>query len=76
MDYPVFKNEFCGKCPSWETLTRKQQEQWITDMATYAAMIEIVDSGIGELVETIRQKGMLDNTVFIFLSDNGATKEG
>ena len=45
-------------------------------MATYAAMIEIVDSGIGELVETIKEKGMLDNTVFIFLSDNGATKEG
>ena len=39
-------------------------------------MIEIVDSGIGELVETIKEKGMLDNTVFIFLSDNGATKEG
>lgn len=76
MDYPVYQKEFDGKRPSWETLTPKQQEQWITDMATYAAMIEIVDSGIGELVETIKEKGMLDNTVFIFLSDNGATKEG
>ena len=75
MDYPVYQKEFDGKRPSWETLTPKQQEQWITDMATYAAMIEIVDSGIGELVETIKEKGMLDNTVFIFLSDNGATKE-
>ncbi|MBS5410218.1 MAG: arylsulfatase [Bacteroides thetaiotaomicron] len=76
MDYPVYQKEFGGKRPSWETLTPKQQEQWITDMATYAAMIEIVDSGIGELVETIKEKGILDNTVFIFLSDNGATKEG
>lgn len=76
MEYPIFQKEFDGKRPSWETLTQKQQKQWMTDMATYAAMIEIVDSGIGELVETIRQKGMLDNTVFIFLSDNGATKEG
>lgn len=76
MDCPVFQKEFNGKRPAWESLTTKQQEQWITDMATYAAMIEIVDKGIGELVEAIRQKGMLDNTVFIFLSDNGATKEG
>ena len=76
MDYPVFQKEFDGKRPSWETLTQKQQEQWITDMATYAAMIEIVDSGIGKLVDAIKQKGMMDNTVFIFLSDNGATKEG
>lgn len=76
MEYPVFQKEFDGKRPSWETLTPKQQQQWITDMATYAAMIEIVNDGIGELVEAIRQKGMLDNTVFLFLSDNGATKEG
>ena len=55
MDYPVYQKEFGGKRPSWETLTPKQQEQWITYMATYAAMIEIVDSGIGELVETIKE---------------------
>lgn len=76
MELPVYQKEFEGKRPAWETLTTKQQEQWITDMATYAAMVEIVDDGIGQLVETVEQKGMLDNTVFIFLSDNGATREG
>lgn len=76
MEYPIFQKEFNGERPSWEKLTLQQQERWITDMATYAAMIEVVDSGIGELVDAIRQKGILDNTVFIFLSDNGATKEG
>lgn len=76
MELPVYQREFEGKRPAWEALTRQQQERWITDMATYAAMIEIVDDGIGQLVETVEQKGMLDNTVFLFLSDNGATDEG
>lgn len=76
MELPVYQREFGGKRPAWKSLTAQQQKQWITDMATYAAMIEIVDDGIGQLVETVKQKGMLDNTVFIFLSDNGATQEG
>lgn len=76
MELPVYQKEFGGKRPAWEALTQQQQERWITYMATYAAMIEIVDDGIGQLVETVKQKGMLDNTIFIFLSDNGATKEG
>lgn len=76
MELPVYQKEFGGKRPAWESLTQQQQERWVTDMATYAAMIEIVDDGIGQLVETVKQKGMLDNTIFIFLSDNGATKEG
>lgn len=45
-------------------------------MATYAAMIEIMDEGIVKLVEAIKKKGMYENTVFILLSDNGATQEG
>lgn len=76
MELPVYQREFDGKRPAWEELTQQQQDRWITDMATYAAMVEIVDDGIGQLVETVEQKGMLDNTVFIFLSDNGATNEG
>lgn len=76
MELPVYQREFEGKRPAWEALTQQQQERWITDMATYAAMVEIVDDGIGQLVETVEQKGMLDNTVFLFLSDNGATDEG
>ena len=45
-------------------------------MATYAAMIEIMDDGIGEVIKTTKEKGIFDNTVFLFLSDNGATNEG
>lgn len=76
MELPMFDKEFGGKRPAWEDLTKEQQTQWINDMATYAAMIEIMDEGVGKLVDAIKKKGMYENTVFIFLSDNGATDEG
>lgn len=76
MQLPLFDKEFGGKRPAWTELTKQQQDQWVRDMATYAAMIEIMDEGIGRLVEAVRKQGMLDNTVFLFLSDNGATNEG
>lgn len=76
MQLPLYTREFDGKRPAWSDLTPQQQEKWIKDMATYAAMIEIMDEGIGKLVDAVRKKGILDNTVFLFLSDNGATNEG
>ncbi len=76
MELPVFDKEFNGKRPAWDELDRNQQQQWIHDMATYAAMIEIMDNGIGKIMEALRQKDMLKNTVFLFMSDNGATDEG
>ncbi len=76
MQLPLHTREFDGKRPIWEELTPQQQKKWIEDMATYAAMIEIMDECIGKLVDAIRKKGILNNTIFLFLSDNGATKEG
>ncbi len=45
-------------------------------MATFAAMIEILDDGIGEVIAATKEKGLYENTVFLFLSDNGSTNEG
>ena len=44
-------------------------------MATYAAMIEVMDDGIGELIETLKKNGQYDNTLILLLSDNGSTPE-
>ena len=41
-------------------------------MEAYAAMINHVDDGIGELAETLKKIGRLENTLIFFLSDNGA----
>lgn len=38
----------------------------------YAAMIETLDNNVGRILESIKQQGLSDNTIVIFLSDNGA----
>ncbi|CAH0561206.1 unnamed protein product [Brassicogethes aeneus] len=43
---------------------------------TYAAMISKLDDGIGALVEALDKKGMLPNSVIVFISDNGAPTVG
>ena len=45
-------------------------------MAVYAGMIESMDAEIGRLLEYLKDKGQLDNTLFIFTSDNGAEGSG
>ncbi|HSV16032.1 MAG TPA: sulfatase-like hydrolase/transferase, partial [Tepidisphaeraceae bacterium] len=44
-------------------------------MAVYAAMIEHMDRGIGQLLDKLRQRNIEQNTLVIFLSDNGACQE-
>jgi arylsulfatase len=44
-------------------------------MEVYAAMIDRMDQKIGEIIQKVRDLGELQNTVFIFLSDNGASSE-
>ena len=62
--------------PSWDSLDAETKKKWIEEMATYAAMIEIMDEGIGTLIREIKNKGEFEDTLFLFLSDNGATNEG
>ena len=44
--------------------------------ATYAAMVERMDEGIGEILRMLEEAKIADNTLVIFMSDNGATKTG
>lgn len=44
-------------------------------MEVYAAMIDCMDQGIGRILTSLEEKGELDNTVIIFMSDNGASAE-
>ena len=71
------------ECPPWEQIDRWPDlqgrtfsaQEWDLRMAVYAAMIDRVDQGIGRLLDKIRQHRDLDNTVIMFLSDNGACAE-
>ncbi|MEG1586665.1 MAG: arylsulfatase [Bacteroidales bacterium] len=44
-------------------------------MAVHAAMVDRVDQGIGRLIETLKANKQLDNTLILFLSDNGCSDE-
>ncbi|MEP3477747.1 MAG: sulfatase [Fuerstiella sp.] len=48
------------------------------DHATYAAMVECMDNAVGKVLESVKAKGIEDNTVVVFFSDNGglSTAEG
>ena len=47
----------------------------IRSMQVYAAMIESMDAGIGRIVDELREAGELDNTLFVYLQDNGGCAE-
>ena len=55
--------------PRWEDI--KNKEAWDLKMAVYAAMIDRMDQNIGRILRKIRELGKEENTLFIFLSDNG-----
>jgi len=55
----------------WNTLPPEQQRMNAKRMAVYAGMTEYMDFSIGRVLTYLSQKGMLDNTVVVFLSDNG-----
>ncbi len=44
-------------------------------MEVYAAQIEIMDTGVGRIVSKLEEKGILDNTLILFLADNGGCAE-
>ncbi len=48
---------------------KETRDRW---MRTYAAMIDRVDQNLGRVVKRLRERGQLDNTLILFLSDNGS----
>lgn len=47
-----------------------------TPRAAYAAMINVLDDQVGEIVATVDRLGLAENTLIIFVSDNGPAGEG
>jgi arylsulfatase A-like enzyme len=57
----------------WEEI--KDKEWWDAKMAVYAAQIDVMDQGIGRIVKALEDNRIKDNTMVIFLSDNGGCAE-
>jgi arylsulfatase A-like enzyme len=56
----------------WSTLGPQARQQHAQHMEVYAGMAEAMDFEIGRLVAHLKSSGQYDNTVFVFLSDNGS----
>jgi len=61
------------RVPAWEKAKDKEWE--MRRMAVYAAMIERLDAGIGGILDTVEKAGVADNTLIVFMSDNGGNAE-
>lgn len=59
----------------WSTLTASQREFQAAKMSIHAAMVHRMDIAIGRVLDQIRSMGRIDNTIVLFLSDNGASAE-
>jgi arylsulfatase len=57
--------------PAWESLSKEDQEKQDHLMATYAAMIDRADQNVGRLLAKVKELGQEQNTLVMFLSDNG-----
>ncbi len=62
--------------PAWESLSPAEQDRYDEMMAVYAAMLDAVDQSVGRMVAGLKQRGLLDDTLILFLSDNGGNGEG
>ncbi|MEP3561712.1 MAG: arylsulfatase [Marinobacter sp.] len=58
--------------PSWDELTDEQRKIEARKMEIYAAMVDNMDENIGRVIAHLEKSGKLDNTVVMFMSDNGA----
>ncbi|QDV53637.1 arylsulfatase [Gimesia fumaroli] len=62
--------------PAWDSLDKQKQNEMDLKMSVYAAMVDRMDQNIGKLVDWLKANQQYDNTLILFLSDNGACAEG
>lgn len=61
--------------PSWDSLSASKKKEEAHKMAVYAAMVDRMDQGVGKVLKKLDEIGKRENTVVIFLSDNGGSAE-
>ena len=78
---PIDSARLLVKNPDWAATASQSgsyMERFVQSHATYAAMMESLDQSVGQLIQALKDKGLYDNTLIIFTSDNGglSTAEG
>lgn len=59
----------------WDSLSDAEKKRYDDMMAIYAAVIYRLDKSIGDLVAGLKKRGVFENTVILFVSDNGGNAE-
>ena len=70
--------------PKWKMSPRdaepwkdaKNKEWDIRNMEVYAAMVDRLDQGLGNIIGALKKRNIFDNTLIIFIADNGGCAEG
>jgi arylsulfatase A-like enzyme len=60
----------------WDELSDAEKQLFARHMEVYAGAVDNIDQNLGRLLEALDELDELDNTIFIFTSDNGASREG
>jgi len=72
-NFPISERD--GRVRAWDQVEQQQKQKSDYRMAVYAAQIFAVDYNIGKLIDHLEEKGQLNNSLILFLSDNGACAE-
>jgi len=78
LDKKIFgkSTDFLSPRQSNQSWAEDKTQEWdARAMAVHAAMVDRMDQGIGQLIDALKKNGQLDNTLILFLSDNGASAE-
>ena len=62
--------------PAWDSLSADERRLYSRMMEVYAGFLTHTDAQVGRLVEHVKSLGEFDNTIFVVMSDNGASAEG
>lgn len=63
------------KAPDWKSLDPGRRDWEALRMACYAAMVDRMDQGVGRILAQLEKQGIAENTMVMFLSDNGGCAE-
>jgi len=74
-DIPARDDWETHRVRAWESLSPDRREDLVRRMAVFAAMVDEIDQNLGRVVSYLSDTGQLDETLVVFMSDNGACYE-
>jgi arylsulfatase A-like enzyme len=61
---------------AWDSMPETARKDLAHRMAVYAGQVDCIDQNIGKLIAKLKELGQFENTLILFLSDNGCSAEG